>query len=214
MATTWDPANKSTLITLSAGNLTATMNTPSGSTRAAVRSTSSQGSGKFYFEIGIGGFDSPGGWNLAVGNASQSVNASVGQSVNSISSNYAGGGATSTFYNGANIGANGSSASDTIMEVAVDLTGLLFWVRGNVSGLWNGAAITSSNPATGLGGKSFAGYSGPTFIWFCAFGGTPTDIATLNAGNTSFAGTIPAGFSAWDSAPPPSAGGSNFFFMG
>lgn len=207
-ASTWDPANKSTLLTLSNGNLTATMNTPSGGTRAAVRSTNARASGKRYFEVDIGGFDGPGGWNLAVGNASQSVNASVGATQNSISSNYVGGGATSTFFNGSNLGSNGSSASDTVLEVAVDLDGLLFWCRGNVSGLWNGTSIP--NPATGTNGISFAGYTGPSFIWFCAFGDTPIDIATLNVGTVAFSGVVPVGFEGWDVVTPANSASSFF----
>lgn len=92
-------------------------------------------------------------------------------------------------------------AAGGFLAIAVDLDSKDVWFRGS-SGLWNGLA--DANPATGAMGLKSASFYNTALL-----GLNDTDlhliasvygnsIGTLNIGQSSFVGAIPAGFSAWN----------------
>ena len=100
------------------------------------------------------------------------------------------------YSNGSTVATIPSFTANTTYCVAVDFGAKLIWFQVN-GGSWNG---TAANPATGSGGISISSLTGP-FVPVLAFqGGSGT--VTFNFGNTTFAGTAPAGFSNWPLSAP------------
>jgi hypothetical protein len=190
-ATTLNPADKDTHITLSGGNLTATGT--AGWTGLA-RAVDAKSAGKFYWETTFNATQSQSGVGLAIG--SLPVNSTFSGSVASgkcglvqIGNVFVDGSATLTVGGvPASSVSFGTITSGTVICVAVDLTAKLAWWRLGAGGNWNNNA--SYNPATGVGGVSIpnAGIAYPTDC----FGGADTLIS--NFGATTFLGTAPAGF--------------------
>jgi hypothetical protein len=186
---TFDPATVSAGdVTLSNGNLTVTHVT--GTANVGVRGISANG--KYYFEIthvaGIAG-DAIGLVTTTgtYGNVLAGTNCTV---VFTTSGNISSNNGAS----GKNIGT--LTPSSTVMGLAVDLTARKAWFRKGAAGNWNGLAIGSENPATGLGGVTVA----PTvsFMPVVAFGASSGgDVYTANFGASAFTGAVPAGFNNW-----------------
>jgi hypothetical protein len=184
------PAN----VTLSNGNLTATHSNTL--TSSGARSSSNKTVGKFYFEVTMtvthGDFDCVG---ILQSNATfinfvqNSTNCvAVYKNTGAI---YANGGAS-----GKTLGA---IAAGDVIGVAVDLDARKAWLRKN-GGLWNGFALTSENPNTGLGGVTIG--ASVSFDPAVGFGGTGTaagDAMTANFGASAFGSTAPVGFINWTS---------------
>jgi hypothetical protein len=179
-------------VTLTNTNLTAThANTTNNS---GARSNSNQSTGKFYFEVAVttthGAFDCV-GILTAAGTYTDLVTSGVNcmaiyKGTGNISSNNANSGRT--------LGA--IALGDTI-GVAVDLAARRGWIRKN-GGNWNGLAIGSENPATGLGGVVVA--ATVSFAPAVGFGGSGTaanDAMTANFGDTAFQAAAPVGFANW-----------------
>jgi len=80
-----------------------------------------------------------------------------------------------------------------VICVAIDLTAQTIWMRVN-GGNWNLSG--TADPATGVGGVSFAGINaGP---YFPAISSSDNgSIATANFGATAYAQTAPSGFGNW-----------------
>jgi len=92
----------------------------------------------------------------------------------------------------------GIRADGDIIGAAIDLDVDKVWFRVSPSGLWNGQAIGSQNPALNIGGVSISNYTakgvGPGF---CPANFTPPKFI-LNAGERAFSGAVPSGFtSGW-----------------
>jgi SPRY domain len=179
-------------VNVSNDNLTATH--ASAANNAGVRSLSLKSTGKFYFEVAMttthGAFDCAGiltSSGLFVDLVANGANCVVAyKNTGNIFSNNANSGKTL-----------GAMAAGDVLGFAIDLTARKGWVRKN-GGNWNGLAIGSENPATGLGGVTIAATA--TFAPAVGFGGTGTaagDEMTANFGGTSFAATAPAGFTNW-----------------
>lgn len=200
--TTWNPSDKSSNIVLSNGNLTATLTSAA---QGAVRSTTSIASGKVYFEATLTQTSTASAANYSIGIVTQSyvlnVATGIGGDLNSIGvyplfqmQTYLN---NTVFDQG-----NAQDVTADVLRFAVDLTRKLFWwsstkmiAQGNA---WNNRTIANSNPATGIGGDSMAGMSsGPYFVAYCD--GFMPSACTANFGSSAFAGTIPAGFTAWNS---------------
>jgi hypothetical protein len=184
-ATTWNSADKSSIITLSNGDLTATAGALSGSN--SVRTVAGKSSGKYYCEFSslvVGG-------NLFIGAANSSLVVESG--------GFAGQAADSfgyysvlgdVFLNSGSIGTVATYTTGSLIDMALDLDNARVWFRKN-NGNWNNNG--SANPATNTGGFDISGLdAGPYFvIWTCgAFG----DTITANFGATAFAHTPPSGF--------------------
>lgn len=185
--TTFNPADKSALITLSNGNLTGT-GTTGGTGDDLVRSTTSKTSGKLYFEgtMTLNGAESA----LGVANSTASLTAFLGTDNNGVGLYRSG----KVYIGGSNTITGPSMNNGDIFGVAVDFGGQLIWFRNNnASTVWNAGG--TANPATGIGGQSFAAITGPYFFCF-DIPANSSAVTTVNPGN-SFNVAAPSGFSAW-----------------
>lgn len=181
--------------TLSNGNLTATHGNTT--TDSGARSTAWKTAGKWYCEVTIaqtsGSFDCVGAL-LSTG----TFNNFVSSSTNCVSTFKSTGNIWgSNAYSGKTLGA--LTAGD-IISVAMDLDARKAWLRKN-GGNWNGLALGSENPNTGLGGVAFATGGFAPAVGFGGTGSAAGDAMTLNAGKTGFAFPAPTGFQPWTSKP-------------
>jgi len=188
---TLDGVNSSQ-VTVSGGGLTATVNNSTNNIGA--RSTAVKNTGKFYFEMtavritgnsmGCGLITPAGTYTNMVNDATQCLMVIPTGTI---------------FSNNTTSGINiGAYVTSTVLGFAIDFPLRRAWINKN-GGIWNGAAIGSQNPATGLGGATLL----PTvsFSPAVAFGGGAppvSEAATANFGASAFVGAVPAGFtSGW-----------------
>jgi hypothetical protein len=186
VATTWNPADKSANVTLSNGNLTAQ---GTNSSDGGVRSTTSQTSGKFYFEVtwlsATGGVDA--GCGIAT---SAAVLTSMGSTALGIALVYQSG---AIYVNGTNTGISIGTNTAPVC-IALDLTNSRIWFRIG-GGNWNNSG--TANPATNVGGINISALF-PTNAAFAAVTvQNTTNTYTVNFGASAFAQTVPSGFTAW-----------------
>ena len=185
--TTWNPADKDADVTLSGGDLTASISSPSGTKVGSVRGTDFKASGKHYFEIlytttpasaaavGVctGSYTLTNqGLGLVAGNTSFSGNGFIAQdgSLGTI---------TTGLVNGDYVG------------VAVDIgNGLCYFSI-------NGTFVDGSDPVGGSGGFTL-----PAGNMYPAWGSSEGSHTTTQTANFagSFHTTPPAGYSAWEAA--------------
>lgn len=97
------------------------------------------------------------------------------------------------------IDTNAYGVSDVIC-CALDDVANLYWTQTIAGATWNAGG--AANPATGVGGISLSGpgSSGPYYAAVSMNVNAGTGQVTLNVGASAFAGTVPAGFSAYDSS--------------
>jgi hypothetical protein len=183
--TTWNPADKTASMTLTGGNLIAT-NT--GGATSVVRSVAGQSSGKFYFEI----TNNAGGGSTWFGIANSSVpltswvsNATGGAALHV-------GGAIYVNFNGTGI-SFASVPNASVISIAVDLVNQRIWFRVS-GGNWNNSG--TANPATNTGGIDISSVFTGVAAYACYAAGNINNNGTANFGATSFAYTVPSGFSA------------------
>ena len=181
-ATTWNPADKSTNITLTNGNLTATGD--SSTSWLGVRSTDSKSTGKYYFEITI---NAMGQWGSHIGLSDSSCPLSGNQGSNShcwfIDTDdgkvYPGGTSYGSHYS------NGD-----ILRLAVDLNTHKMWFGKNAS--WFGDPVAET-------GEAFSNLSGSLYLeTSLATNTSPPGQSTANFGSTSFGFEMPSGYSSFD----------------
>ncbi len=192
----WNPVDKSSTMSVGAGNLIATANATA---EAQVRSVTAHSVGRFYVELTIGTLT--GGSFTGFGLASASHSFTVGLGSGSESRPFSVGYFQSGFVylNAVSILAtNGNtdfSAGDTI-GIAADLVNYKLYVKNiTTAGDWNNDA--GANPATGTNGLDISTLA-PAPFFLAVNIETSGDSATLNAGNSAFAGAIPAGgYQAW-----------------
>lgn len=201
-ATTWNPADASSGVTLTGTNLIATT-IVTGS--QSVRSTTSQTTGKTCFAV-VANTISP-NWDVGIANSSYglTVGGGLGSDSNGIGFDpRSAGGMQGIFYNNAVLSSGtGTSPNGEEELICADLTAKLFWatnatMRGN-GNPWNNSP--TANPATGVGGLPFAGLPCPCFI---TWNEDEAGVATLNA-TGPFAVSVPTGFLAWQQ--PVTSGG-------
>jgi hypothetical protein len=192
---TWNPSDTNgSGFSFSGGNLIITWGNPN----SQVRSTGGASATKFYFEVVIGGsgFFVDGNTVCGIILQSQSLSGWAGGSgANSFHVNTY---QSQIFYNGAGQGiylkgGTTGTASGDVICLAVDLVNNRAWARINALN-WNNSG--TANPATNTGGIDislvFAGHAAFTF----ASGDNSGMTTTANFGATTFAQTIPSGFSA------------------
>lgn len=189
--TTWNPADKSSAISLSGGNLLAS--NPAGGWKSA-RGTSSRSAGKRYFEVTVTGTLLDLGVGLA--NASATMENYAGNDANGILV-YANPAATLFVYGGAAVSAWTSSpiASGAVIQVAVDLTAKRLWAKLSTDTVWNNSA--TNNPASGIGGIDITSQLAGGAVFPAASVQSSNATLTANFGTSSFVGTAPAGFTLW-----------------
>jgi len=199
MSATFDPGNLVN-ITLSNGDMTATMNESDGNWRSAF-ATLQQTTGKRYFEVGINAL----AVGLCIGLTYVNTQAlPVGLYSSSISAfNHIG--SSSGVIQNTIIGSIGSPPFTTgdLVGVAVDLDAQLIWFYNPQAAQWNGDTLENQNPSTGAGGFSTAGVqSSPPNPGVSLLG--TGDVVTINmAGpflrvDSGFLVGVPAGFDPWD----------------
>jgi hypothetical protein len=193
--TTWNTADKTSNVSLSGGNLIATIGDED---FAGMRTVASYSSGKKYAEIMIArdGGDTN---SIMVGfsNASQSLTSSLGSINNDSLAWYRQGQVVLAASTLDTISAY--TADDAILCLAIDFDNEKFWARPSTDANWNDDVLANQNPATNTGGISFSTIdAGPYFLTMVVYsqGG---DVYTLNTGASSYAGVRPAGFTNWTS---------------
>lgn len=178
----WNPADKSAVTTLSDANLHATVAFPTGP--GGARSTTTQTTGKFYYEQkrNVRGDANLLGFGFANASASLIPN---GPSADMViwfqTSGYVAGPS-----GWLNLGAI-TTAADEWGAIAIDIAADKFWIR-NAAG-WDG------DPAAGTGGYTL-GITGPFYALFSTYAGAGGEGLT-NLGGSAFAYAVPGGFSAW-----------------
>jgi hypothetical protein len=167
---TWDSANKGAAVSLSGGDLIASV---TGSTDS-VKGTQSRSSGRYYFEVTYAG---TGGdvCLIGVGNASASLSQYPGQNTNSWAYYRTG---DQKYTN--NTGSSIAKATTTVLGVHMNNGQVFYVVNGKLGGLANNLGSGTYYPMWGPGTSS---------------GGPRT--GTLNVGATAFAWSLPSGAAAW-----------------
>ena len=91
-----------------------------------------------------------------------------------------------------------STASGSLICLAIDFTNSKMWGRLGAAGNWNNGLIATQNPATNTGGTSIAALGGAVLYPYICAAVTlnPTVNITANFGDAAFTGTAPAGFTA------------------
>lgn len=191
--TAWSATNKNSRIVLSNGGLTATADTSATNTHEVGWADGSFTTGqKIYWEVHV---DALGG-DVGVGVANSSAAHADGDFLGSYTS------AIGEYENGAvwyNFGevatANPTFAAGDTVCVAVDFSAGLIWWRTN-AGNWNNSS--TADPSTGTGGIT-VGITGALFpAYSVKYDGTTQSAVTANFGATTFAHTMPSGFSSLD----------------
>lgn len=190
---TWNPSDVAASMTLTNSNLTATTTT-TGS--ASVRANTAA-SGKVCWEITATTISA--NWDIGLSNSTYSLTAAAGLGGDNMGIGFDPNAGTgiyqATFFNNATLGAFGGSASangDAFMQCA-DTAAQLLWTKDSVmtgaGNTWNNSP--TANPATGVGGNSFGGMSGPYFVTYNNFDSGA--VAVLNA-RGPFQASVPSGF--------------------
>lgn len=202
-ADTFDPSHVQSGNTLSGANLTVTGPTSgnyAGVISTNVHSYTNQGV-KLYYEVTAVAVSSsiPANQAPCIGISNGIIFSDPGSDNNSLTAQSSGG----IYSNGSQVGSNQTWTTGDILAVAIDLAGAKFWIKNLTSGGWNQGTGGTQDPASGAGGISFSNLSTGSHecvieVWTTGHWGT-SDKMTLNTGASSFAGTIPAGFSAWSS---------------
>ena len=181
--TTWSTTDKSSNVTLSNGNLTATW---TASANTGVRSASGVLTGKYYFELTTGAMA-----NTGEGVATAATAFSSAIPAGSATIVYAG----TIYINGTSSGVSlGTVSGSTTIGIALDLTNQMIWFRKAPSGNWNNNA--SYNPATSTGGLSISSItsSGTLALFPVSISTSGTSNTLANFGATGFSGAVPSGF--------------------
>lgn len=202
--TTLDPAHVYRG-TLTNGNLTITASAAAGLSW----STTAHATGKWHTEVTLGGVATQGNQGFGIGTSNADMSAGIGTDVAGTSlANYTGtetGAFSINIYalntSKVNATAGGAGPNDT-MAIEIDFDAQLLWYRASYASQWNNSG--TANPATGVGGISFAAWltKGPAYY----FGLNPFVsgyVQTANFGATAFAVTPSSGFNAWQSTGPP-----------
>ncbi len=169
---TWNPYDKGAGVTLSNNNTTvAIATTPNDG--GGVRSTIGKSSGKWYWEVTVGGSQ---GYSLT-GVATAAANVNSGTYWAATTAGYGYYAATGTKYNGGSIAYGTASSPGTVIGVALDMdSGTLTFYRNGVS---MGVAFT------GLSGTFYAAEGNNTLN---------VTLSTTNFGTSPFVYAVPSGY--------------------
>jgi len=195
MAATWNPSDKAATITLSGGNLTATLASGSEGNAKATSDCLITGPAKKYWEVTCGVVGSNGfgvGFTLTTGSTTEYLGRPADASFGYYND-------TAFFFNDTSQG-NGEAYDDgDVISVALDKGNNRVWFRKN-GGDWNDDP--SANPATNAGGIDISFASGD-LLPVIRFENT-SNSGTVNFGGSAFVRTPPSGFTGFV------AGGTNY----
>ena len=184
-ATTWNPSDKSALITLSSGNLTATKASSSG-TWGSVRSTTAKSTGKWYFEVYV---DALGGGQLDSFVGLMAGTDSITNYCGNGSGGYGYYGLNGNKYNNASAAAFGSSyTTGDVIGVAYDPVAGKIWFAKNNTWQASGNPSAGTNPA--YSGVASGLYAAVSEIW-------NGHVFTARFASASQTYSPPSGFTAW-----------------
>lgn len=191
-AVTLDPANKSSYVTLSGGNLTAAVSGGTGRVTATRPIT-----GKTYFEILVNNASSA---RIGFG-CGYAYYANLNNALGSDYHGYGYDASGTVYYNGSSIKTLAAFAATNVIGVAIDPINGLAWFRIN-NGNWNNAVIGSENPVGAVGGIPLsnlmigngAGAGAMSFV--PAVGGASSANFTAQFTSGSWTYSAPSGFSA------------------
>lgn len=190
-----DPANKDPNITLSGGNLVATLSTGTFDS-GGVRGTLAKSTGKWYAELTLAAWTNGASrGSFGVGTSAASINDTYLWGIgDSISASYGDGGGGVILADAGNTNIPATNlAQGQVIGLAVDVPNhRIYWSN-------NGAWQNGANPAAGTGYVDYI-TTGPIYLlvglWHFASGGT-AEKAILNTGRSTFAYGPPSGFLPW-----------------
>lgn len=184
-ATTYDPNQKGSAVTLSGSNLIATVTSGTGSVRSTNRIT-----GLTYGEAVVGATMS-GSCRIGFCNTSSAFTGLPGADLNSVGWDSGG----TVKINNATISTIATFVASDRLGWAIDWQRQLVWFRKN-NGDWNNDVIANQNPVGGVGGVSLATmtWGALSFMW----GGSATASATARFLASSFTDVAPTGFNDMD----------------
>ena len=178
--TSWNSADKSSLLTLSNGNLTATHD--SSDSWASLRSVVGKSSGKWYWEYTMTSSLANEYAVVGVANSSQALNNHAGSSTNSWGYYQETG---QKFYNDSGSSYGNSFTTGDKIGVALNMDTGKIWFSKN--GTWQ----NSGDPAAGTG-EAFSGLSGTLYPMVSMI--QHSTVITANFGSSKFSYVPPAGF--------------------
>lgn len=197
MATSFNPANTSSGITLSNGNLTATVNSTDPGTHVNAFSLDGESTGKFYWEIVCG--IASGAGRLGIATTGASLSTGFGADTQSYGWDSSG----QVFFNGASVATIQGFGNGNTVATAVDIGNLLIWFQ-TAGGNWNNSG--TANPATGIGGISIGSIASlPLLIPVELAGPQSGDFFTLQSA-PPFTFSPPSGFIQWGPIPATTTG--------
>lgn len=170
-ATTLNPSDKAGTVSLDPTNLIMT-----NSGLGGVRSVASHSTGKYHFKFTPGVTEFSYDHFVGLANADASLTADPATDANIIGLFN---GDETVYVGGVNAGSGGITYQQYLgdfVEIEVDLDAKLWFSRLNGTGDWNGNP--SANPATGVGGVSFASMSGPFYVY--AYNASNNGVNTLD----------------------------------
>jgi len=183
--TTWSTTDKTSGVTLSGGNLTATLGNPS---PAGIRAADKQVTGKFYWECTATTWTASG---ASLGIANMQAALTFGGSPTNAAVIYQSSGAI--WVNNVSTGVNlGARSNGDVIGIALDLTNQLIWFRVAPAGNWNNNAGFSPGGTGGISISSVASAGIPVSPVLAQTSSAP--VITANFGDTAFSGAVPAGF--------------------
>lgn len=173
----WNSADKATGITLSGGDLIATLASGSGS--RGVRSVGSKSTGKWHFEITAtsGGGANP-DFAVGIANATKDLTQGPGTGANAIIATESGAVVT----NGSSVGSCGQYINGSVLAVEIDADAKTIQFYSSANPGWSAAF-------------DYSGVTGDVFVYFA--GDTTGYAATLNTGGGAFSISPSSGYSAW-----------------
>lgn len=211
--TVWNGLDKSSGITLSNSNLTATTNV---SAADSVRATTSKSSGKACFAVTANTITT--NWDVGLANSAYVLTNSAGLGSDTTGIGFdpnSTGGHQGVFFGNAVLssGTPTSANGETVM-ICADFDASRFWVTDSAmrtslgSSVWNNTV--GCDPTNTSCAISFSGLTGPLFPTYNDFDSGGVATLATTAGAMPF--TLPTGFSAWD--VPPVSGGKPIIIFG
>jgi hypothetical protein len=184
MTTTFDAARKGSSVTLSNGNLTATVSSGTGSVGSNTRV-----SGLTYFEMVVGA-TLTGSSRIGLYATKFTTSGLLGVDLSGIG--YDSGGTVKI--NNTTVATIATFTTSSNIGVAVDPINRLIWFRVG-GGNWNNDVIGNQNPVGAVGGIS---YDSCAAVMCAAWGGSATSSVTAQFTSASWTYSAPTGFSALD----------------
>lgn len=195
---TWNPSDKDAKVILSNGNLTATVDTSQVAIWSNVRSTISENTGKWYWEITYSNNTAgDGAANMGIGNASMSLsnndnNGIGGVGANGLSYYPTGSGIFHYWFNNAQTVYGSATNNQATIGVAWDAGAGTVHFYPNCTD----AGSISLSPNIAAGTTLFAAWSGNKDSGTVGSGSGSIPVITANFGATAFVCTVPSGYNA------------------